>query len=88
MSALFCSKDLRELDPALLSCQFWWASRRPHWDINMISRGMAQQGEVVLNAFRSINLSGAAEEVKRESYYRVVAARDIRAKLRDQLFWD
>ena len=76
------------LDPALHSCQFWWASRRPHWDINMISRGMAQQGEVVLNAFRSINLSGAAEEVKRESYYRVVAARDIRAKLRDQLFWD
>ena len=47
------------LDPALHSCQFWWASRRPHWDVNMISRGMAQQGEVVLNAFRSINLSDA-----------------------------
>jgi hypothetical protein len=54
----------------------------------MISRGMAQQGEVVLNAFRAINLSGASEEFKRESYYRVVAARDIRGKLRDQLFWD
>jgi hypothetical protein len=76
------------LDPALHSCQFWWASKRPHWDVNMISRGMAQQGEVVLNAFRAINLSGAAEPVKRESYYQVVAARDIRAKLHDQLFWD
>ncbi len=76
------------LDPALHSCQFWWASRRPHWDINMISRGLAQQGEVVLNAFRSINLSQAPEEEKRDAYYRVVATRDIRDKLRDQLFWD
>jgi hypothetical protein len=76
------------LDPALHSCQFWWASRRPHWDVNMISRGLAQQGEVVLNAFRSINLSQAPEEEKRDAYYQVVATRDIRAKLRDQLFWD
>lgn len=76
------------LDPALHSCQFWWASRRPHWDINMISRGLGQQGEVVLNAFRAINLSGASEDVKRTSYYQVVAASDLRGKLRDQLFWD
>jgi predicted glycosyl hydrolase (DUF1957 family) len=76
------------MDPALHSCQFWWASRRPHWDVNMISRGLAQQGEVVLNAFRSINLSGASEEEKREAYYRVVASRDLRGKIRDQLFWD
>ena len=76
------------LDPALHSCQFWWASRRPHWDVNMISRGLAQQGEVVLNAFRAVNLSGATEGEKREAYYQVVAANDVRAKLRDQLFWD
>jgi hypothetical protein len=76
------------MDPALHSCQFWWASRRPHWDVNMISRGLAQQGEVVLNAFRAINLSNASEEEKRDAYYRVVAARDVRAKIRDQLFWD
>ena len=75
-------------DPALHSCQFWWASRRPHWDINMISRGLAQQGEVVLNAFRAINLSSASEDVKRDAYYQVVAANDVRAKLRDQLYWD
>ena len=76
------------MDPALHSCQFWWASRRPHWDINMISRGLAQQGEVVLNAFRAINLSEAPEAEKREAYYRVVAASNLRGKIRDQLFWD
>jgi hypothetical protein len=54
----------------------------------MISRGLSQQGEVVLNAFRSINLSHAAEEEKREAYYKVVAARDIKSKIHDQLFWD
>jgi hypothetical protein len=76
------------MDPALHSCQFWWASQRPHWDINMINRGLVQQEEVVLNAFRAINFSSAPEEVKREWYYRVVASRDIRDKIRDQLFWD
>jgi hypothetical protein len=76
------------LDPALHSCQFWWASRRPHWDINMIARGLDQQANVVLNAFRAINLSSAAEGVKRDAYYKVIASRDIRAKIQDQLFWD
>jgi predicted glycosyl hydrolase (DUF1957 family) len=76
------------MDQALHSCQFWWASRRPHWDINMIARGLNQQGDVVLNAFRAINLSTAPEERKRDAYYKVVAARDLRAKIRDQLFWD
>jgi hypothetical protein len=76
------------LDPALHSCQFWWASRRPHWDVNMIARGLDQQANVVLNAFRSINLSSAAEGVKRDAYYKVIASRDIRSKIQDQLFWD
>jgi hypothetical protein len=76
------------MDPALHSCQFWWASRRPHWDVNMIARGLAQQEGVIVNAFRAINLSDAAEETKREAYYRVVASRDIRDKIHDQLFWD
>jgi hypothetical protein len=76
------------MDPALHSCQFWWASRRPHWDINMIARGLEQQASVVLNAFRAINLSTAVEEEKRNAYYKVVASRDIRSKIWDQLFWD
>ncbi|HYM15685.1 MAG TPA: hypothetical protein VEZ14_09005 [Dehalococcoidia bacterium] len=76
------------MDPALHSCQFWWASRRPHWDVNMIARGLDQQAGAVLNAYRAINLSGAPEEVKRHAYYKVVASRDLRSKIHDQLFWD
>lgn len=76
------------MDPALHSCQFWWASRRPHWDVNMIVRGLDQQSDVVLNAFRAINLSSASEDQKRDAYYKVVAARDIQHKIHDQLFWD
>jgi hypothetical protein len=76
------------MDPALHSCQFWWASRRPHWDINMIGRGMDQLALVALNAFRAINLSSADEDTKRECYYKVIAARDIRSKIHDQLYWD
>lgn len=76
------------MDAALHSCQFWWASRRPHWDVNMILRGLDQQSDVVVNAFRAINLSGVAEETKRDAYYKVVAARDIEGKIHDQLFWD
>ena len=76
------------MDPALHSCQFWWASRRPHWDVNMILRGLDQQADVAVNAFRAINLSQAPEAVKRDAYYKVVAARDIEGKIHDQLFWD
>ena len=76
------------MDPALHSCQFWWASRRPHWDVNMILRGLDQQADVAVNAFRAINLSPAPEAVKRDAYYKVVAARDIEGKIHDQLFWD
>jgi len=76
------------MDAALHSCQFWWASRRPHWDVNMILRGLDQQSDVAVNAYRAINLGTAPEPVKRDAYYKVVAARDIEAKIHDQLFWD
>lgn len=74
------------MDRAEHSCQFWWASRRPMWDVNMIHRGLMQQEQVILNAFRAVALSQATPEVRRESYYRVLAARDVRAKIVDQLF--
>ena len=45
------------LDRALHSCQFWWASRRPMWDINMIERGLAEQRAVVLNAAKAIKIA-------------------------------
>jgi hypothetical protein len=74
------------LDRALHSCQFWWASRKPMWDINLIHTGLIEQWRVIVNAFRAINCSGVSEETKRECYYRAVAARDIRNKITDRLF--
>ncbi len=74
------------LDRALHSCQFWWASRRPMWDINIIHMGLIEQWKVILNAYRAINVSCASGETKRDFYYKLVAARDIRNKMTDRLF--
>jgi len=74
------------LDRAEHSCQMWWASNRPMWDINLIHMGLLDQWRTVVNAYRAINKSGAGEETKREYYRRAVAARDIRSKLEDRLF--
>jgi alpha-amylase/alpha-mannosidase (GH57 family) len=74
------------LDRAEHSCQMWWASNQPMWDINLIHMGLIDQLRTVVNAYRAINKSGASEETKREYYYRTVAARDIRNKLEDRLF--
>jgi len=74
------------LDAALHSCQFWWASRRPMWDINLINRGLEQQREVILNAYKAISMSDCSDEDKTEYYYRVVAARALRNKITDQIF--
>jgi len=74
------------LDRAACSCQMWWASNRPMWDINLIHIGLLDQLRTVVNSYRAINKSGASEETKREYYYRTVAARNIRNKLEDKLF--
>ena len=76
------------LDAALHSCQFWWASKKPMWDINMIYRGLTLQREVLLNAYKAIQLSDYAPEVKKEYYYRVVAARYIFDQVTDYLYTD
>jgi len=73
------------LDRALHSCQFWWASRRPMWDINMVHKGLLMQDEVLLNAYKAIKISLIDEEVKREYYHKVVAARDLQNKIEDRL---
>ncbi len=74
------------LDRAEHSCQMWWASNRPMWDINLIHMGMLDQLRTVVNAYRAISKSGTGDETKRQYYYRAVAARDIRNKLEDLLF--
>jgi len=74
------------LDRAEHSCQMWWASNRPMWDINLIHMGLLDQLRTVVNAYRAINKSGTSKETKREYYYRTIAARDVRNKLEDRLF--
>ena len=74
------------LDRALHSDQYWWASRRPMWDINMIHRGLLQQSSVLVNAYKAVNASSASQDEKRELYYRVVVGRDLRDKIVDKLF--
>ena len=74
------------LDRALHSCQFWWASRRPMWDINLVHKGLLEQWQAIVNAYRAINLSHADEDIKREYYYKLVAARNLRDKITDKLF--
>lgn len=74
------------LDRALHSCQFWWASRKPMWDINLVHKGLLEQWQVIVNAYRAINISQANEDIKREYYHKLVAARDLRDKITDRLF--
>jgi hypothetical protein len=78
------ARDL--LDAAEHSCQFWWASRKPYWEINLIHLGLINQWRVIVNAYRSINKSGADGETKTTYYHKLIAARDVRNKIVDRLF--
>jgi alpha-amylase/alpha-mannosidase (GH57 family) len=74
------------LDRALHSCQFWWASRKPMWDINLIHLGLIDQWRAIVNAYRAVNTSGADGNVKGELHQKLVTARDLRNKIADRLF--
>jgi hypothetical protein len=74
------------LDIAEYSHHFRWASRRPMLDINLIQLGLIDQWRAIVNAYRSINKSGVNAETKAEYYRKVVATRDVRNKIMDQLF--
>ena len=74
------------LDLALHSDQFWWASRRPMWDMNLIHLGLVEQWRAIVNGFHAINKSKLNDEVKRDYYHKVVAAGDLRNKIIDRLF--
>ncbi len=73
------------LDTAVHSCQFWWASRRPHWDVNMVFRGLMEQGQAALNACRAVELSSASREQKRLAWRRRLAALEIHRQVVDEL---
>lgn len=73
------------LDSALHSCQFWWASRRPHWDVNMVFRGLTGQSQALLNACRAVELSEASREQKRLAWHRRLAAMELYRQVVDEL---
>jgi len=41
---------------------------------------------VVFNAYKAIRMGDLSEDEKTECYYRVIASRDLRSKIMDQLF--
>ncbi len=88
LSIQFATQAREMLDPALHSCQFWWASKKPMWNMNMIYKGMTLQRDAILNAYKALTLSGCKPEVKKEYYYRVVAGRHIFDQITDYLYMD
>jgi hypothetical protein len=87
-STLYADVARHLLDRALHSDQFWWASKRPWWDVNLVHRGLDEQRGVIFNSIKAIKVSGLSEELKQEYYYRVVASRDLQAKITDLLLQD
>ncbi len=76
----------QKLQPALHSCQFWWASRRPMWDEPMIHRGFLLLNEVVLFASKAIAEGSGSSRVKQEARWLLAAANETRAQLERELF--
>lgn len=84
-SQKFAAIAARRLEPALHSCQFWWASKRPMWDFTMIYRGFALLNEVAMNATRSIATGAAPDNVRQEVRWRFAAANQLRAEIEREL---
>jgi alpha-amylase/alpha-mannosidase (GH57 family) len=76
------------MQPALHSCQFWWASRRPMWDVSMILRGLLLLNEVATYASHAITLGSASEHIKREAAWRLAAANEGRWLIEHELIGD
>ena len=73
------------LDRALHSCQFWWASHRPMWDLNMVDRGLAEQRAVAVNAMKAISLAQDCTAVREAAEDRYAIAEDLSRRTRERL---
>lgn len=73
------------LDRALHSCQFWWASRRPMSDLNMVERGLAEQRAVVLNAMKALTMSRVPGGCRETAEDRCAVAEDLGRRVRQHL---
>lgn len=54
------------LDRAVHSDQYWWASARPWWSLEMIERGAFELRQIILNSAKSSN----EEKLKAEELYK------------------
>ena len=72
--------------PALHSCQFWWASHRPWWEPFMIQRGLGLLTQALLFAAHAAQLGQIDDETRREIRWSLAAANDTREQLERLLF--
>lgn len=84
-SKTFAANAYERLGPALHSCQFWWASRRPMWSLPMVYRGFLLLNQVAFYAAHAIAAGDASEPVKREARWRLAAANEVRLELEREL---
>jgi alpha-amylase/alpha-mannosidase (GH57 family) len=73
------------LDMALHSCQFWWANKARMWNENLINKGLILQEETMLNSYLAVANSGCKDSEKKRCYNKVIAARHIAGKIRDEI---
>ncbi len=85
VSRHFAKNARSQMDRALHSCQFWWASGRPMWEVNMIHRGLFEQQEAMLNATRAIRSSSAPHQYRRDALYQFIAARSLADRILEVL---
>jgi hypothetical protein len=52
----------------------------------MIAIGLVEHMRCILNAYRAIKVSNTEEIIKKECYYKVIAAQDRRTRIIDNLF--
>lgn len=84
-SGLFFNTARKTLDMALHSCQFWWANKGRMWNENLINKGLILQEEAILNAYLAVANSGCRDSEKRKCYKKVIVARYIAGKIRDEV---
>ena len=84
-SQLFFNTARETLDMALHSCQFWWANKDRMWNENLINKGLILQEEAIFNAYLSVASSGCKDSEKKKCCKKVIAARYIAGKIRDEI---
>jgi hypothetical protein len=73
------------LDKALHSCQFWWANKGRMWSENLINKGLILQEETIFNSYLAVLNSDCRDSEKKKCYNKVIAARHIAGKIRDEV---